>query len=135
MLTRFATATLAAGAALLIAAACGTQQDASADAACGPKPPPPPWQPKVIAIECVPFCQDDQSSSYVCTDGGWVCPDNQIPVTACPCGGGLGPTHNCIRCSNGQADVVHECDVDAHAYYCPPGTTEPGAQTCDGGAD
>lgn len=129
-------ATLALG----VVIACGTSTsdgggvDAPAsDAAspCGPKPLPPSWQPNPqFDIECVSYCNDDRSTAYLCVDGKWVCGAGQIPVSACPCGGGLGlqPPVTCYACDGGTA--FKTCDVTKHYDVCPMGTHE---SPCDAG--
>jgi hypothetical protein len=123
---------------VVVALACGSDGGTTdSGTPCGPKPAMPWWQPKYVDIECVNYCNDDQSSSYECVNGAWVCPSG-IPITQCPCGGGLGndPDAACFSCS-GVRNAWKVCDVDAHVMVCPPGGYEiDAAGVCsDGGRD
>ena len=130
--------------------ACGTSTPASFDGGgvdahgvdahapdaaslCGSKPELPWWQPSPAisgGIECVSYCNDDRSSQYQCVSGKWTCGAGQIPITDCPCGGGLGlqPTVPCFACDGGSTYSM--CDVAKHEVLCPLGTRE---SPCDAG--
>lgn len=125
--------------------ACGTSTPASFDGGgvdapppdaaslCGSKPELPWWQPSPAisgGIECVSYCNDDRSSQYQCVSGKWTCGAGQIPITDCPCGGGLGlqPTVPCFACDGGSTYSM--CDVAKHEVLCPVGTRE---SPCDAG--
>lgn len=107
--------------AIVIALACGGGGTSDGGTPCGPKPAMPSWQPKWAEVDCVAYCNDDNSSSsYQCVNGAWVCPNGLTPITECPCGGGFGvlQPEYCFTCGKTGFTV---CDVDAHVMTCPSG--------------